>query len=328
MSQHFLLSAKAATLSLTEVARMSDDEAHGRFRAVRFAENGGEPFCPHCGSLGVYEFECRKIFKCKGCLKQFSLTSGTIFANRKMAVRDILAAIAVFVNGVNGVAALRLRRELKCNYRSAYVLAHKLREVFSAQRTPHKLTGIVEIDGLWTGGHMKKTNLVKDRQDRRKSNPKRQSIVSLRERRKGGRVLTFVFRHESEAIATIIAHVHKSARIRVDDAGHWKVLDAYFADVKSVDHTNDGYAVDGVHTNLVESFNGRIRRGIRGVHSRITGNHLQGYADEFAWREDHRRYSNGAQFALLLRGAANHPISREWAGYWQRGPSFQKDANT
>ncbi|MGH6888457.1 MAG: IS1595 family transposase [Rhizomicrobium sp.] len=306
---------------------MTDDQAYDSFKAVRFAENGGEPFCPACGSVEVWEYKCVRQYKCKvkGCFKRFSLTSGTIFDNRKMSLRKKLMAIAIFVNGVNGVAALRLRRELKCNYRTAFVLAHKLREVFSAQRTPHKLTGVVEIDGLWTGGHIKKTNLVKDRADRRASNPKRQSVVSMRERRNGGRVRAFVFRHESEAIATILAHVHESAQIRVDDAGHWKVLHSYYADVKSVDHSNDGYVVKGIHTNWVESFNGRIRRGIRGVHSRISGRYLQSYADEFTWREDHRRYDNGAQFGLLLRGAAQHQTSRQWAGYWQRGPSFQKE---
>jgi transposase-like protein len=327
VSQHFLLSAKAKTLSLMEVARMSDDEAHASFRAVRFAETEGKPACPRCpGVTAVYEYEARRIFKCKVCNHQFSLTSGTIFANRKMAVRDILMAIAVFVNGANGHSALRLSRDLKCNYRTAFVLAHKLREVLGAQQATHKLTGIVEIDGMYTGGHIKKSNLVKNRKDRRGTHPKRQAIVSMRERRKGGRTLSFVFRGEHEAIATILGHVHESAKIRADEAKHWKVLNGYFDDFKQVNHTADGYSIKGVHTNWVESFNGRIRRAIKGVHHRIAGAHLQGYADEFAWREDHRRISNGAAFGLIVKGAATHPISRNWSGYWQRGPSFQKES--
>lgn len=326
MSQHFLLSAKAKTLSLMEVARMSDDEAYASFRAVRFAATEGKPACPRCpGVTAVYEYESRRIFKCKVCNHQFSLTSGTIFANRKMALRDILMAIAVFVNGANGHSALRLSRDLKCNYRTAFVLAHKLREVLGEQQATHKLTGTVEIDGMWTGGHIKKTNLVKDRVDRRTSNPKRQSIVTMRERRPGGRTLSFVFPGEHKAIATILAHVHRTAKIRTDEGTHWNILRAHFDDVKSVNHSKHGYIVRGVHTNWVESFNSRIRRAIKGVHHRIAGPYLQGYADEFAWREDHRRISNGSQFSLLLRGAAHQPISRKWSGYWQRGPSFQKD---
>jgi len=296
---------------------MTDDEAYASFRAVRFAENGGEPFCPHCGSLGVYEFECRKIFKCKGCQKQFSATSGTIFANRKMALRDILVAIAIFVNGVNGHSALRLSRDLKCNYRTAFVLAHKLREVLGTQQAGHKLTGIVEIDGAWVGGHEKKANLKKDRRDMRRSNPKRRSIVTMRERRQGGRSRSFVFRSEHEAIKTILAHVHPSAKIRTDEGSHWEQLRAHFDDVKSINHSV-GYAINGVHTNWVESFNSRIRRGERGIYGHICGPHLQEYADEFGWKEDNRRVSNGAQFASLMKAVTQQPTSRKWSGYWQK----------
>ena len=49
MAQHFLLSAAARTLKLKDVYRMSDDEAFKAFAAIRFAETGGEAFCPECG---------------------------------------------------------------------------------------------------------------------------------------------------------------------------------------------------------------------------------------------------------------------------------------
>jgi hypothetical protein len=310
-----------------EVARMSDDEAYASFRAVRFAETDGEAACPKCGCLGIYEYTGRRIFKCKQCTHQFSLTSGTIFANRKMALRDILMAIAIFVNGANGHSALRLSRDLHCNYRTAFVLAHKLREILSALQASDKLTGIVEIDGMWVGGHQRKANYEKDRLDMRRSNPKRRTIVTMRERRRGGRSRSFVLRSENESIAAILAHVHETAKIRTDEAAHWNQLRAYFDDVKSVNHSI-AYMINGVHTNWVESFNGRVRRAIKGVHHRISGPHLQGYANEFAWREDHRRISNGAQFGLVLRAAAQQPISRNWSGYWQRGPSFQKETGS
>lgn len=103
MCQHFLLSKEARTISLGKVLRLSDDEAYAVFKAIRFAENGGEPFCTKCGCADVYEFKSRKIFKCSGCKSQFSLTSQTIFANRKLAIRDILAAIAIFMNGAKDI---------------------------------------------------------------------------------------------------------------------------------------------------------------------------------------------------------------------------------
>src|ERR1700730_16951578 len=58
MSQHFLLSRPAKTLSLSQVFRMSDTEAEAMFRKVRWPETDGAPVCPHCGGLNAHE--CRR----------------------------------------------------------------------------------------------------------------------------------------------------------------------------------------------------------------------------------------------------------------------------
>ncbi len=86
----------------------SDDEAHARFVAIRFADNGGAAFCPRCECTAVYTYAARRIWKCKACNHQFSVTSGTIFASRKLPIRDYLAAMAIFVNAVKGISALQL----------------------------------------------------------------------------------------------------------------------------------------------------------------------------------------------------------------------------
>jgi hypothetical protein len=189
--------------------------------------------------------------------------------------------------------------------------------VLGALQAPEKLTGIVEIDGMAIGGHQKKQNLAKGRRDMRASNPKRRYVVTMRERRSGGRSRSFVYRHESEAIPEILQYVHRTAKVRTDEANHWNILRAYFDDVKSVNHSI-GYKVKGIHTNWVESFNGRVRRAEKGVHVRISGRHLQGYANEFAWREDNRRIDNGGQWRQVIGAAAAQPVSSEWNGYWQR----------
>jgi hypothetical protein len=89
--QHFLLSAAARTLSLAKVLRMSEDEAFDAFRSIRWASTDGDAVCPKCGGCECYTFTARRIFKCKACGGQFSVTSGTIFASHKMGLRDILA---------------------------------------------------------------------------------------------------------------------------------------------------------------------------------------------------------------------------------------------
>jgi transposase-like protein len=134
MAQHFLLSTAARTLSLAKVMRMSDDQAHDAFKAIRFAATEGDATCIKCGSCKVYEMKTRRIFKCGDCKAHFSVTSGTIFASRKMDLRDILAAIAIFVNGAKGHSALQLSRDLDCQYKTAFVLTHKLREALAAEQ--------------------------------------------------------------------------------------------------------------------------------------------------------------------------------------------------
>lgn len=123
MSQHFLLSAKARTLSLMKVMRLSDEEAYETFKKIRWADNDGEAYCPRCGCVAVYEYRSRRIYKCKACESQFSLTTATIFASRKLSIRHLLAAIAIFVNGAKGISALQLSRDLDVQYKTAFVLA-------------------------------------------------------------------------------------------------------------------------------------------------------------------------------------------------------------
>lgn len=152
MSQHFLLSAEARSLSLAKVARMSEDEAWEAFKLIRWSETEGEPFCPRCGCAALYTYPKRKLWECKSCRYQFSVTSGTIFASRKLPIRDILLAIAIFVNSAKGHSALQLSRDLDVQYRTAFVLSHKIREALAATADT-TMEGEVEIDGAYFGGY-------------------------------------------------------------------------------------------------------------------------------------------------------------------------------
>lgn len=317
MSQHFLLSAAARTLSLAKVMRMSEEAARETFKAIRWESTDGEPVCPKCGCVDVYDLTTRKIFKCAGCLSQFSVTSGTIFASRKLPIRDILAAIAIFVNGAKGYSALQLSRDLDVQYKTAFVMAHKLREAIALTRVADKLTGDVEVDGAYFGGYVKPANERANRRDRRLSenqSGKRQVVVAIRER--DGETRSFVTKREAEGVALVSANVSAEATIHADEASHWDNLHARFA-TKRINHS-EAYSLDGACTNMAESFFSRLRRAEVGTHHHIAGKYLAAYASEMAWREDNRRVSNGGQFAQVVGAAMAAPVSRQWKGYWQR----------
>src|ERR1700720_2038086 len=226
MAQHFLLSAAARTLSLASVARMSDEEAHAKFVAIRWAENDGQPYCPKCGCVAVYAYATRKLWKCRVCHYQFSVTARTIFADRKLPIRTYLLAIAIFANGAKGHSALQLSRDLDCQYKTAFVLAHKLREAMGSEvHNPDlpELAGTVTIDGAYFGGKVKQANRKAERTDRRAAEEqtgKRQVVVVAREIL--GRTLPFIVPRESDAVPLIRQHVASGTTVHADEASSWE----------------------------------------------------------------------------------------------------------
>jgi transposase-like protein len=315
--QHFLLSAAARSISLKAVFSMGEDKAYETFRQMRWPETEGEAVCPRCGCVETYDISSRRRFKCAACLHQFSVTSGTIFASRKMSFTDLLAAIVIFVNGAKGVAALQLSRDLDVQYKTAFVLTHKLREAMAREQMDRQLNGIVEIDGAYFGGHVKPENRKEDRRDRRfaeNQSGKRQCVVIMRERK--GRSLPFVVANEGDACPIVRDRVGTLATIYADEGTGWDALHAGW-DTKRVNHSV-AFMDEGVCTNQAESFFSRLRRAEIGTHHHIAGPYLNAYASEMAWREDHRRVANGNQAALVVRSVMASRQSRQWAGYWQR----------
>jgi transposase-like protein len=161
-------------------AEPRENPPHGRYGsrgAVCFdplALNQGKPVCPSCGGLNAYE--CRRPngslrFRCKACQGDFSLTSGTLFAFHKLPLRTYLAAIAIFCNEVKGKCALALSRDLDVQYKTAFVMAHKIREAVASEMKNANVGGgegaIVEVDGGYFGGYVKPANHVENRVDRR-----------------------------------------------------------------------------------------------------------------------------------------------------------------
>jgi transposase-like protein len=321
VSSHFLLSAKARTLSLASVARMSDEKAQETFASLRWADNGGQAYCPFCGCVKVYRLgETMPKWKCSACKKKFTVTSQTIFADRKLPIRDYLLAIAIFVNGAKGHSALQLSRDLDCQYKSAFVLSHKIREAMASETTAMTIGGkgkVAHVDGAYFGKHVRKENKIEDRKDTRlveNQSGKRQVVVVMRQI--AGRTLPFVVPKESDGVPIIRQRVETGTILHADEARGWDTLHASY-ETKRVNHSV-AYQQDGVDTNQAESFFSRLRRAEFGIHHRIAGRCLGQYANEMAWREDHRRTSNGEQFTMVTALAARHSISREWAGYWQR----------
>ena len=222
---------------------------------------------------------------------------------------------------MKGKSALALSRDLDCQYKTAFVLAHKLREAMSHDVRGLHLGGdgeVVEVDGAYFGGYIKPANQKENRRDRRlakNQNGKRQVVVVMRER--GGRTLPAVFKSEGAALGFIASRVGKGTMIQADEAGSWNDLQARFA-MARIDHQSLYSDRRGVYTNGAEEFFSRLRRAEIGHHHHIAGAYLVRYAQESAWREDHRRVDNKTQVRAVAGLALAARPSVDWSGYWQR----------
>src|SRR5580692_1757388 len=210
MAQHFLLSAAARSLSAAKIMRMSDSGVENVFLRLRWPATDGKPVCPGCGCMVCYA--CPRPagqprWRCKACRSDFSITSGTLFAWHKLPLRTYLLAIAAFCNEVKGKSMLALSRELDVQYKTAFVLAHKLREAMASSMKALRIGGegrVAEIDGAYFGAHDRPENRAAARLDRRLAenrSGKRQVVVVMRER--AGRTLIQVASTEAAAVPSI-----------------------------------------------------------------------------------------------------------------------------
>lgn len=321
MARHFLLTAAARSLPLARVAAMSEEDAWKWFRRARWP--GRSVWCAHCGAEGA-RTKTRRRFICvqRECRREFTVTSGTVFAHHKLPLRKLVMLLAIFAQGVKGRSALETARELDVDHKTAWVWGHKLREVLAAERDDLRLNGTLEMDGSYWGGHQRPENRHEDRKDRRlkvNREKKRQCVLLLTERRVGGRTVATVVPGETrEAIAGLVAqHVASHERLVADEAAGYDVLAERGYSVTRNDH-GAAYVVDGeASTNAAEMVFDRMRRGALGVYHRVSGRYLDWYAAEWAWRHDMRRVDFKALTKRALRLGQRSPVSRTMAGYWQ-----------
>lgn len=320
MAQRFQASKAARTITEGDVYRMGDDEVWAHCKLHRWPDTDGEPVCPHCGVLRCYEIRTRKIFKCSGCRKQFSLTSGTVLHSRKKPLRYYLIIALKFAMNVKGCAATVLGRTVGSEEKAAWVLSHKLREAVRNNRANLMLgtTGVVELDGGYFGGHIRPKNTgregLKPTIKRRKA-----CVLVLRER--AGATLTKVIETEnSQDIDAIVRkHVLKGAELAADESAAYNVLHARHK-VYRINHRLMYSDKMGGHTNNAESFFSRLRRSQWGIHHRFSRRYLAFYAAEMAYHQDRCKIDFRTIFNEISEFLLGMPMSRRFKGYWQHGP--------
>lgn len=329
MAQHFLLSAAARTFSIVKIAKMTELQAFRLFKKLRWTETNGKPVCPCCGSVERhYYLGSRKLWKCKDCYKQFSVTAGTMFANHKLPLKIYLMAIALYANEAKGMSALKLSREINIQYKTAFVLLHKFREALLETRDESPMDGICEIDGAYVNHYVRPENNIENRRDRRlavNQNPNKRCIVVVRQRANGEteyigsrRTLTYILHNENPRdILNIANHaIMPGTEVHADEANAYDNMHALY-EMQRVNHSVEYMSEFGACSNQAESFFARFRRFQHGQIHRMGQLYISNYANEMAYREDTRRWDNKAIFNDIVSKCLQTLQSNEWTGYWQ-----------
>lgn len=334
MAQHFLLSSKARTLSPLKIARrLSDDETRSLLCQIRWGSEE-KVVCPKCGVQHIaYRIPVCHQWRCKHCRHTFSVTSGTIFANRKLPIQTYLYAIALFVNSAKGLSACQLSRDLNVQYKTAFTLAHKIRESLQIQKQLFPLSGEIHIDGTYVHSAPRPKNKKSERIDRRlkaNANPHKRSILVMRSRYDKAeteanpyfvgakKTLTFQILSENTQVVNKLAttYIECGSRIHADENSAYDELMARY-DLRRVNHKKEYRSDEGITNNLAESYFSRFKRMIMGTHHKISNKYLDNYANECAYREDNRRLDNLTLFNDTLSQCLATENNTDWQGYWQ-----------
>jgi transposase-like protein len=293
-------------MDLTDVSKLTEEEARDTFERIRWP-NG--PVCPHCGSVDTVKLQGQStrpgLYKCHGCKEQFTATINTILEDSHLPIRTWLMAFALLCSAKKGVSALQLQRQLDIgSYRSAWHMAHRIRHAMSKEPLAGLLGrngGIVEVDETYVGGKHRRLPGEKPRFGR---STKKTPVVALVER--GGRVRarTMVKPDKASLHAAIRETVDPSAAIHTDQWSAYAKIGAHFAGGHyTVNHAAGEYARDGVHVNSAEGFFALFKRGIMGSFHHISLQHMPKYLNEFSFRWDNRKVSDGERTVEAIRGA-------------------------
>ena len=302
------------TVDLTDPAFHNEDAARKSLEAVRWP-NG--PYCPHCGSTAATRMEGEAhrpgLINCRDCRKHYSVTVGTVFERSHLPLHKWLLANHLMNASKKGVSAHQLHRMLKISYKSAWFMAHRIREAMR-DPNPSPLGGagkIVEADEAYHGKvEIPIPSAARIREGRpllkRKTEKQKRPIVALVER--GGEARAFHVKHVTgkNVREVLVKHADRKSRLQTDESRLYPKVGKEFAQHETVNHGAKEYARGDVTTNSVEGFFGIFKRGMVGVYQHCGEQHFQRYLDEFTFRYSHRAklgFDDGQRAILALKGA-------------------------
>jgi transposase-like protein len=286
---------------------LSSPHFHDEGKAFAFLESivwADGVTCPHCGVIAgrVYDLSGVRskpsaknpegavrhgLKKCGECRKQFTVKVGTVFEHARMPLHKMLQAVHLMVSSKKGISAHQLARVLEVQYKSAWFLAHRIREAMrSGDLAPFGSGGgAVEVDETYFGQR-------KGVEKKQGGHAHKLGVLSLVDRNTGTmRSFTFDRFRADEVHPIVLANISREARLMTDEARMYSKIGKQFAEHGTTLHGIQQYVHPEdrtIHTNTVEGAFSIFKRGMKGVYQHCGEQHLHRYLAEFEFRYNHR----------------------------------------
>jgi len=272
------------SVNLTDPIFNDLNAAREHLEAIRWPDG---PICPHCGSVENITRLSGKghrpgLFQCNACREHFTVMVGSVMERSHIPLTKWVLAFHLMASSKKGVSAHQLHRMLGVTYKTAWFLAHRVREAMRDDSAePMGGSGkIVEADETFIG--RKKGRKV------RQGTGHKHAVMSLVER--GGKVRSFhIERANAENVTAILrTQVDRKSRLMTDQAIYYKTVGKEFAEHQAVNHDAEEYVRGEAHTNTLEGFYSVFKRGMVGVYQHCSETHLKRYVAEFDFRYNER----------------------------------------
>ena len=289
-------------LILIEIFRMfpDDDAAAEWFAEARWPDGA---WCPHCGSTNVQSGakHASQPYRCRDCRKRFSVKTGTAMHDSKLGLQVWAIATYLMTTGLKGTASMKLHRDLGITQKTAWHLAHRLRETWQDENdNGPDFAGPVEADETYMGGKLGNMHADKRREARQKPDLGKTIVVGVKDRATGAVSAKTVEYADKPTLQGFVSdHAAPDAKVFTDDGRAYQGMDF---DHETVNHSVAEYVRGQAHTNGIESFWSMLKRGYQGTYHHISAKHIDRYVGEFAGRHNNRSSDTLDQMRAIVRG--------------------------
>ena len=261
--------------------------------------------CPRCGDCNVQigTTHPRMPFRCRGCKKFFSVKTGMMMEGSNIGYQAWLIAVYSMTTNLKGISSMKLHRDLGITQKSAWYMAHRIRESWKDDQAP--FAGPVEVDETFVGGLEANKHGSKKLKAGRGTVGKI-AVAGVRDRETGKVQAAVVQSTNKQTLQGFVqGNIVKGATIYSDDASAYDGLPNH----ETVKHSVGEYVRQQVHTNGVESFWAMFKRGQKGVYHKTSKKHLKRYVTEFVGRHNKRPLDTDDQMGALVQGMEGKRLS-------------------